>query len=91
MYSSRVHQQSWLWDWFDSVRANGTYQDLVLEHFYLEHNIPQDRFQNVYFPTLGHQLCEEVDGLIGPIDPEVVQRVVNWLDQTIHADQSMFR
>jgi pimeloyl-ACP methyl ester carboxylesterase len=74
-----------LWGGLDHI----SYHAPVLEHIYsqTEGHQSTDLIETIYFPALGHQLCEEVDGKIGPIDSDVVQEVVRWLDRSIvHED-----
>lgn len=41
----------------------------------------------VEYDGLGHQLEPQIDGLHGPIDPAVVQRIGTWLDRLVHREQ----
>ena len=73
-----------LWGGLDHI----SYHAPVLEHLYEAAHKGQagKALETVYFPGLGHQLCKEADGLIGPIDAAVLQQIVRWLDRTIPAE-----
>tara|TARA_R110002072_G_scaffold42064_8_gene117714 strand:- start:12090 stop:13079 length:990 start_codon:yes stop_codon:yes gene_type:complete len=73
-----------IWGGLDNI----SYHAPVLEHLYeaAHKDHLNEHLETLYFPKLGHQLCEEADRLIGPIDAAVLQQVVRWLEQTIPED-----
>ncbi len=55
-----------------------SYHGVILEHLFARVDAG-DRLESRFFVGLGHQLSEEPDGLVGPIDPRVVDVVVDWM------------
>ncbi len=58
-----------IWGGLDTISYHGP----VLDHL-----LP-GQVETVYVANRGHNLASEEDGLTGPIDPAVVERIVGWI------------